>query len=332
MFPACALFQALRQRGHDVTIVTDVRGNAFCSDISEKAVFDTIRFSYKNLLGVGFHSLLAALKFFKMWSGKRPDVIIGFGGVFTVVPMLIAKMLGSMIVLYEQNSVLGKANKFLERFSDMKLSSFSLDESWTIVPPIVRDEFIRNPAPKYECDGIIRILVIGGSRGAASFSEIIPRALETLTSPERENIEIVQQSGETDDLRKIYENLGVKAELKPFLNHVGEIMLNSQLVICRSGASTLSELSATGRPAVLIPYPSAADNHQFHNAMYYKNKKAAWILEEKDGIADELGKILRQFLNNRELLKEASSRIMNVSIYSATDNFAKLIEQIRRYD
>jgi UDP-N-acetylglucosamine--N-acetylmuramyl-(pentapeptide) pyrophosphoryl-undecaprenol N-acetylglucosamine transferase len=329
MFPACALFNAIRKRGNDVTIITDVRGNTYCGEISQKVVLNTIRFSYRNLFRVMYYSLLAFLKVCKFWFRMRPDVIIGFGGIFTVIPLLIAKIFGSKIVIYEQNSVIGRANKFLEKFADLKLTSFRLGVDWKRIPAPVRSEFVRNIT--YKCDEVIKILVIGGSQGAMSFSNIVPMAVETLSPKERGNLEIIQQVsyGSIDQLKEIYEDLGVKSTLKNFIHNVAEIMLNSQLVICRSGASTLSELSATGRPAILIPYPDAADNHQFYNALYYENKKAAWLLEEKDGIAEKLGSILRQILQNRELLKTASFHMMDDSISRATDDFIEQIELIR---
>jgi UDP-N-acetylglucosamine--N-acetylmuramyl-(pentapeptide) pyrophosphoryl-undecaprenol N-acetylglucosamine transferase len=328
MFPACALFKVMRQRGHDSIIITDVRGNAFCEDVHEKIVLDTIRFSQKNLMKIGYYSALALVKFFKFWLKRRPEVVIGFGGIFTVIPLVISKFLGSKVVIYEQNSVIGKANKFLEKFADLKLASFKLDESWTKVSAPVRDEFIKKVP--YECAGVVKILVIGGSQGAASFSRLIPEAIKVLNSRERNNVEIVQQVEHKNiaELSKTYKDLGIRATLKNFLHDVAEVMLRSQLVVCRSGASTLSELFATGRPAILIPYPASSDNHQFHNAMYCKNKKAAWVLEENNETSMKLGKILQQILQNRELLKTASSHMMDSSVSSATDNFVRLIELI----
>jgi UDP-N-acetylglucosamine--N-acetylmuramyl-(pentapeptide) pyrophosphoryl-undecaprenol N-acetylglucosamine transferase len=325
MFPACALYEAASERGHDVTIITDLRGDAFCDGVSEKMVFDTIRFSRGNFLRALYCSLLLLVKFFGFWIQKRPDVVVGFGGVFTVIPLVISKILGSEIVICEQNAVIGKANRFLGKLANLKLSSFKLEGDWKEIPAPVREGFTKS-AP-YECDGILKILVIGGSQGAASFSKIVPKALAALDSSERRNVEIVQQAGygEVEELREIYRTLGVKATVKDFVHDVAEIMSNSQLVICRSGASTLSELSATGRPAVLIPYPDSSDNHQFYNALYYKNKKAAWVLQEKEDTGEELGKMLRQFLQKRELLKIASSHMMNDSVRCATESFMELI-------
>jgi UDP-N-acetylglucosamine--N-acetylmuramyl-(pentapeptide) pyrophosphoryl-undecaprenol N-acetylglucosamine transferase len=329
MFPACALFDAIRRRGHDVAVVTDARGNAFCEGIEKKVVVDTVRFSYKNLFGLIYYAISASLKFFRLWRGKRPDVIVGFGGVFTVIPLIIAKILGSKVIIYEQNAVVGKANKFLEKFADLKLSFFKLDGKWMETPAPVRSDFVCDIP--YECDGIVKILVIGGSQGAASFSKIIPDALGMLNPEDRRHIEIIQQAsyGDSEELSQIYASLGVKATLKNFLRDVATIMADSQLVICRSGASTLSELSVMGRPAILIPYPNASDNHQFHNAKRYEDKKAAWVLEEKDGISEKLGKIIHQILENRELLKIASFHMMNDSVSRVAENsFIKLVELV----
>jgi UDP-N-acetylglucosamine--N-acetylmuramyl-(pentapeptide) pyrophosphoryl-undecaprenol N-acetylglucosamine transferase len=328
MFPACALFYATLRRGYDVSLVTDDRGDVFCNDITAKVVLKTLRFSPGNFPKTVFYLFRVFCKFLKFWLLKRPAVVIGFGGSFTIVPLLTAKILRSKIVIYEQNAVLGRANRFLERFADLKLTSFELGDDWVQAPAPVREDFLQQRP--YECAGALRILIIGGSQGAASLLSIIPGAMETLTLTERQDLEIIQQTanGGIDDLKKIYDGLRVKSTLKPFLHCVAEEMLMSQLVICRSGASTLSELAATGRPAILIPYPRAADNHQLHNALSYKNRKAAWVLEEKDGVAVELGQILREILQNRELLKKASFHMMNGSSHRATDRFVELIERI----
>jgi UDP-N-acetylglucosamine--N-acetylmuramyl-(pentapeptide) pyrophosphoryl-undecaprenol N-acetylglucosamine transferase len=328
IFPACALFKAMQKKGHDVTIITDARGNVFSGDIPKKIVLDTIKFSCKNFLGIVYYFIVTFFRFCKIWFARHQDIVIGFGGAFTVIPLIVSKVFGSKIVIYEQNSIVGKANKFLEKFANLKLASFKLDESWKEVLAPVRDDFLKNIP--YECDEIIKILVIGGSQGAASFSNIVPKALAKLSRQEIKNIEITQQvaHGNIDELKQVYENLGVKSTLKRFVHGVADAMFESQLVICRSGASTLSELSATGRPAILIPYPEATDNHQFHNAMYYRDKKAAWVIEESDEVVEELGKILRQILQKRELLKTASFHMINSSVGRATDSFMELIESI----
>jgi UDP-N-acetylglucosamine--N-acetylmuramyl-(pentapeptide) pyrophosphoryl-undecaprenol N-acetylglucosamine transferase len=330
IFPAIALFEAAKQKGLDATLVTDARGDVFCENVSKKIVLDSVRFLPKSPFKTARRFLSAFWKFLKFYLKKRPDAVVGFGGIFTIAPLIAAKILGSKVVVYEQNSIVGKANKFLEKFADLRFASFKFDEKWTKVAAPVRSEFFGKKIP-YKCDGIVKILVIGGSQGAASFSNIIPRALETLSAEERKNIEIIQQEnhGNVEKLERVYENLGVKATIKKFVYDAAEKMLNSQLAICRSGASTLSELSAIGRPAILIPYPNATDNHQFWNAKYYEDKGAAWVLEEKDGIAEKLGKLIRRLLQNRELLKNAAAHMINDSADRAADNFIELIKLSR---
>ena len=331
MFPACALFESLQQRGHQVSMITDTRGDRFCSDISKKIVIKTIRFSLKGLLKIIPQIISVAYKFFKLWKIKenRPDIIIGFGGLFTVVPMFVGKALGTKTIVYEQNSVVGKANNLLASIADFKVSTFAIDEEWRQLPSPVRKEFVAAANSNYKCDGRLKIVVIGGSQGAVSFSSIIPRALAMISEDQRQHIDIVQQvsSAKLDDLRIEYHKLGVNARLLDFVHNVAKEMSEAQLIICRSGASTLAELSTLGRPAILIPYPLASDNHQFHNAMCYRHKKAAWIVEEDENIEKELSKIIINLLNHRELLKEAASNMINKLGDKSTEIFADFVEK-----
>jgi UDP-N-acetylglucosamine--N-acetylmuramyl-(pentapeptide) pyrophosphoryl-undecaprenol N-acetylglucosamine transferase len=329
MFPACALFAAARKEGHGVSMVTDSRGEIFCADISPKIVLNTVRFSHKKIFSIMLDFASTFLKFFRLWRRGSPDVIVGFGGILTVIPPLVGKIFGSKVVIYEQNSVVGKANKFLEKFADLKLSTFELGNEWMKIAAPVRTEFCKWVLP-YRCDGKINILVLGGSQGAVSFAKIIPEALSLVDVRKRKSIEITQQVGKNDleKLRNFYGNIGIKSTLEEFIRNVAEVMAKAQLVICRSGASTLSELAMLGRPAILIPYPNSSRDHQLHNAIYYKNKKAAWVLEEKDGIALELAEIIQKVLQNRELLKSAAYNMMKSSTDRAANDFVKLIEKV----
>lgn len=330
MFPACALFLAIKKKEHDVTLITDKRGDTYCSGISPKIVIDTFRFSYKNLLSAVWRCLDTAITFCKTWHNDSPDVVVGFGGLFSVVPLIIAKMFGAKIVICEQNVVVGKANKLLSRIADLKLSAFEIDSSWKKVSMPVRKEFLE-ANHDYYCDGNIKILVIGGSQGAKSFSQIIPEALRKLDKETREKIEIVQQISydSISSMQNLYESIGVRATLMKFVTNVAEIMSESQLVICRAGASTLSELEEMSRPAVLIPFPEAADNHQYENAMYYEKRKAAWIIEESKKSAEELAKILSAVVDNRDILKQMSQSMKKNKDNSKLDDFVKLMEEIR---
>ncbi|MBR1734147.1 MAG: UDP-N-acetylglucosamine--N-acetylmuramyl-(pentapeptide) pyrophosphoryl-undecaprenol N-acetylglucosamine transferase [Alphaproteobacteria bacterium] len=331
MFPACALFEALKSRGHNVNMITDTRGNRFCSNISEsnKIVINTIRFTLRTLL-IDIPTFISeACSLYKLWKDNRPDIIIGFGGLFTVIPIFVGKFLRSKIIIYEQNSVIGRANALLASFADCKISTFSIGEDWHQLSSPVRKEFIEAAKSDYKCDNRLKIVVIGGSQGALSFSCIIPNSLSLIDANLRSNIDIVQQvsSAKLDELKMKYEELGINAHLLDFVHDVAREMAEAQLIICRSGASTLAELSTLGRPAILIPYPFASDNHQFHNAVCYKNKRAAWLVEEDENIEKKLAEIIINLLMHRELLKAAASNMINKLGNKSTEIFADFIEK-----
>lgn len=339
MFPACALFESLRARGYSVTMVTDIRGNRFCDaiDSAEKVVLPTLRFDLRSILKLlrDFSSVVLRLR--AMWSGTRPDLIVGFGSSFTIAPILVGKLLKSKVLLYEQNSVLGRANKFLARFADFKVSTFAIDERWKQLPSPVRKEFVKaageatqNASGGYHCDGRIKIVVIGGSQGALSFSLILPNALALIDGKLRTEIDIVQQvsANKMGELREAYLKIGVNARLLNFVHNIAEEMSGAQLIISRSGASTLAELSTLGRPAILIPYPLAANNHQYYNAVCYKNRKAAWIVEEGEGIETRLASIITDLLKNRQLLKDAAMNMGSTQQGASTEIFCDYINNI----
>lgn len=334
IFPACALFEAAKSKGHGVQLITDVRGAVFCENIpdSDKIVFSSLRFSLRRI----WTSFVSLCNFFVIffrclfvWRKLPPDAVVGFGGIFTIAPIIAAKILGAKVIVYEQNSVIGRANKFLSLIADLKLANFDLSKGgWSKIAALVRSEFLVD-AP-YKCDGKIRILAISGSQGAKSFCKIIPEALARLDRDICAHIEIVQQEsyGNIEKLQQIYDHLGVKAKIKKFITNVAKIMGESQLVICRAGASTLSELVAMGRPAILIPFPEAMDNHQFQNAMHLQSKEAAWVIEEGSGVVEKLAHILHEISHNRNLLKTAAANMLNKSAKDAANIFVSLIEKI----
>ena len=313
MFPATALLEELQKRGHQVRMITDERGSVFCKNVENKVILETIRFSR----GKNFAAIASMFRVFlevsKVWKKDTPDIIIGFGGLFTVIPSLVGKVFGAKLIIYEQNAVIGKANRLLSWIANVKLCTLFQKESWKIVPPPVRKEFLDKKKSAYICDFKIKIAVIGGSQGAASFSDIVPCALSMLEDKQKENIEIIQQVSleKIFILQKKYDEIGIKASLETFIHNIAEEMLSSQLIICRSGASTLAELSAVGCPAILIPYPNASENHQLLNAMHYQDKGKAWIVTESSDIEKKLCAIIANIINDRSLLKKRVKNIMS---------------------
>lgn len=339
MFPACALYDSLKARGYSVCMITDARGDRFCKGItlSDKVVLSTLRFDIRMLFKLLKDFFRVSLRLRSLWKPAAPDIIVGFGSSFTIAPILVGKSLKSKVLLYEQNSVLGRANKFLERLADYRVSTFAIDEKWKQLPSPVRKDFIEaatrcaaNHSGGYQCNGRLRIVVIGGSQGAFSFSRIIPEALALLDSECRKQIDIVQQVGveKIEELKKAYAKIGVNACLLDFVHNIAEEMSKAQLIISRSGASTLAELTTMGRPAILIPYPLAANNHQYHNAVCYKNRKAAWIVEEGEGAEKKLASVIDSLLKNRQQLKDASSNMIGARKKNPTEVFVDYIHEI----
>ncbi len=328
LFPAIALAEALEKKNHDVTIVTDERGSVYCEHLENKRIYGNVRCSLKGAFFLVFRLLRIFFSFWRFCKLRKPDVIIGFGGAFTVVPVLVGKMCKIKIVLHEQNTVVGRANRYLTSFADMKLSTFAIGGNWKLQPSPVRKEFLKYVP--LDCSGKLRIFVIGGSQGAKSFSTIIPVAIKGLSAEERSEIEIVQQESyeDIDELKQRYDHLGVKSTICKFFNNVSELMGRSQLLICRAGSSTLMELSAMGRPAILIPYPKAMDNHQRLNAKRYVDKNAAWMLEEDVFVSERLKGILRSILRDRGVLRQKAGHMYNENLKNAAENFIRLVENI----
>lgn len=333
MFPAYALLLEMQKRNHEVILVTDERGNRFVPSISNKILLSplnkwlTKRFPLK--LFALWNMSRIFLKLLCLWIRKPPDVFVGFGGSITIIPAIVAKIKGSIIVLCEQNAIVGMANRFLLKIADVKLSGFYIDDKWQQVSIPVRPEFIR--AFSYTLSDKIRILVVGGSQGARSFSYFVPLALGLLSDEKRKLIEVIHLGAENENLTKSrYEKAGIKVEVKRFDRGMAELMAKAHLIICRAGASTLGELSAIGRPAILIPYPIAADNHQLLNAQYYHDKYGAWVVIENNNTIKNLANIINNVIIDKKLLGQAAKKMFDPNLQMDEKQFFQIIETLSK--
>lgn len=344
MFPACALMEELANIGHQVLLITDERGNNFCDEISEKLVLNTIKHSFSlflmsrnrgkdaklslifdaivfcMLLIVDF--LMVLFPLIGLYSHRKPDVVISFGGSFTVIPSVVAKLFGTKLIIYEQNSVVGKANRLLSRIANVKLCTLMKGgDDWKYVPSPVRKEFVKLKGTTQNRDkDHLRITVIGGSQGAASFASLIPNALKKLSTVYRKKIYIVQQVGQDDflSLKSRYEKMGIEARLITFIHDIAEEMAKSDLAICRSGASTIAELSALSLPAILIPYPHATDDHQYLNALYCEQHIGSWVVKESDNPENTIFEVIRSIFDDDNLL---ACKVRSIKMHSNSENF-----------
>lgn len=323
MFPAAALADDLRSRGFRVELATDRRGMKFSaifgdikthliqSGTSGKGLFGKVKGAAS--LGIGMVQARALIK------KLSPDVVVGFGGYPSVPSVYMAQKKNISTVIHEQNAVLGKANLMLTPKADRIALSMPDSKDMAEVDRVraivtgnpVRAEvaaLYNKPYPAISQDGPLKIFIMGGSLGARVFSDIVPSALASLSASYRARLDITQQCREEDidQVRNIYEKAGIKARLETFFSDVPSIMEHSHLLISRSGASTVAEVTAAGRPAIFVPYPHHKDNQQKMNAEAVSEAGGAWLMAESGFTGEALLARIETFLQNLEILFRAA--------------------------
>ncbi|HMA49423.1 MAG TPA: undecaprenyldiphospho-muramoylpentapeptide beta-N-acetylglucosaminyltransferase [Magnetospirillaceae bacterium] len=314
VFPAEALATELTKRGHKLAFVTDKRGAAYGGALGG---LDTYHISgggiagkspFKRLHSVG--SLVAGyFQARKLIRRLKPAAVIGFGGYASVPAVMAANHLGVPSAVHEQNAVLGRANRLLAGGAARIATSFErtgrVKAQWHAklrhVGNPVRAAILAlrgAPYPARFGHGPITLLVVGGSQGAKAFSELVPQALIKLPHDLQRRLSVHQQCKieDVDRVTQLYHHHGIAADLRPFFDDIPARLAEAHLVICRSGASTVAELAAAGRPAVLIPYPHAIDDHQTANAAAFARRGAGWLMPQAtltpDSLAVQLGALL----------------------------------------
>jgi UDP-N-acetylglucosamine--N-acetylmuramyl-(pentapeptide) pyrophosphoryl-undecaprenol N-acetylglucosamine transferase len=241
------------------------------------------------------------------------DAVIGFGGYASFAPIIVGKLFRKKIILHEQNAVLGKVNRVLQKFANHVAISFTntkfASAKAKYIGSFVREDFKFSTLPAL--DKKLNILIIGGSQGAKVFAEIFPEALKNLNAGL--DIKVTHQVPEAElaATQSEYTKLGIEAEIKPFFIDIKERIAAAHLVVSRAGASSIFELVAIGRPAIFIPLKSAADNHQFENARELAANGAAWLVEENANCGVEITTILRKILAQPTILVEKAEIMHN---------------------
>ena len=238
----------------------------------------------------------------------KPDVVVGLGGYISFPGGMMAVACGKSLVLHEQNSVAGMANKVLASVADRVFTAFPkvfAKGQWVGNP--LRTEFLNqaDPAARFAGrTGRLKLLVVGGSLGARALNTIVPKALALI--PEDQRPEVIHQSGEKqiDELRANYAAAGVSAELTPFITNTAEAFAAADLVLCRAGASTVTELAAVGAAAVFVPFPAAVDDHQTANARFLVDQGAGWLMPQADMTPERLAAFI-QSTDRAALLQRA---------------------------
>jgi len=341
LFPAEALAVVLAKRGLPVDLATDARAAYFKFPAGAVHLIPSATLRGRNPFALARTAVLLALGTAKAWRliGQiRPAIVVGFGGYPTVPPLMAAAMRGVPTVVHEQNGVMGRANRLLAPRVTAIATSFPsltrLDPRFqskiTFTGNPVRPQVIQAAATPYAALGLsgkIRLLVFGGSQGAHVMAEIVPAAIERMTPDMRARLAVVQQarSEDLDGVRGIYSRLGVEAEAAPFFADLPARMAAAHLVISRAGASTVAELSAIGRPAILVPLPHALDQDQFANAGVLEAAGGAVRIEQRDFTPERLAREIVALAGDPELLARMAQAAKSAGTIDAADRLADLV-------
>ena len=347
MIPAHALAEELLLRGHRVALVTDDRG-ARIPGLFEKVQVHVLPAG--RLAGGPLGWFRAARSIMtgramalRLYETFRPSAVIGFGGYPAFPALLAARRDRIPCLVHEQNAVLGRVNRLVASRVDAIATSYpsverlptSAKDKVVFVGNPVRDEIIAlrdQPFPPLSEDGIFRLLVTGGSQGASIFSTVVPDGLALLPEHFRRRLQVTQQcrSEDIDQVRARYADLGIPAELATYLPDIPERLAWAHLVIGRAGASTIAELTAAGRPAILVPLPSATDDHQTANAREMAKAGGARMIAQPRFTPIELAKQMQKLALDPGALANAAARAKAVGKPDAAKALADLIERIGR--
>ena len=260
----------------------------------------------------------------------QPDVLVGLGGYITFPGGMMGVACGKPLVLHEQNSVAGMANKVLALVADRVFTAFpQVFAKGQCVGNPLRAEFLNQADPQTRFagrSGPLQLLVVGGSLGARALNSAVPKALALIPAAQRPSV--VHQSGEKqiDELRANYAAAGVTAELTPFITDTAAAFAAADLVLCRAGASTVTELAAVGAAAVFVPFPSAVDDHQTFNARFLVDQGAGWLMPQTDMTPERLAEFIQT--TDRPALLQRALAAKHMQQLRATDAVVAACEEL----
>ena len=349
VYPADALAQELEKRNYNLMLVTDQRGlnnyHGKLGEIENKAVLSgalvgkNIWFKIKSLIKVSLGILQSVYIIIKY----KPECVVGFGGYASFPCAVAAILTGTDLIIHEQNSVMSRTNRFLAKYASKIATSFPKTKyapqgNQTVLTGMpVRttisalfDKQYKQP----EQNGKFNLLVLGGSQGAKIFSEVIPQAIKSLDEKIQQNIHITQQCRKDDIelLQKEYSDAKCSAEISNFFKNMPELYDTNHIIISRAGASSVCEIAAAGIPSILVPLPTAADDHQTFNASEFKNKNGGMVIAQKDFTAEKLQEILEKFINNPTELEIMARNTKKFAIIDADKRLADVVETIIKRD
>ena len=347
VFPAIALIRLLQKQSPQIkiSVMTDKRvtfnmgqGVSDVPDIYHIHAAGIVGGKPRQMIIAGLKLLAGFVQAWFVLRKLRPDMVIGFGGYSSLPSMFAANLMKLPTMIHEQNARLGRTNRLLAPGMNYIATAFSLTDGvpessegqvqWTGNP--VRPEIISYVASPYKTvsdKGKINILILGGSQGALALGDKIPPAFASLPEDIKKRLHITHQvrREQISKVKKFYKRHKIAADIEVFFTDVAKLMVKSQLIICRSGAATLAEITTIGRPAIFIPYPFAADDHQTINATRIVDEGGGWMIPQDNLNSDSLAKIIMDLLRDPYRLKVAADCACKLGNLHAADNMAQLV-------
>ena len=339
LFPAEALGVVLMRRGYRVRLMTDSRAirysGLFSEDMFDVVPSETIRGrSPLSLAKAGLMLGAGTIKALALINRLKPSAVVGFGGYPTLPPLVAARMLGVPGIIHDSNAVMGRANRLLAKYvtaiatslpgvldRDADLASKSVLTGTPLRPAILAAAAVPYLAP--ETGGPLKLLVVGGSQGARIMADVVPSAIEKIEPALWSRLVLVQQVRDEDmgRVRAIYDRLKIRAELAPFFSH---------LVISRSGAGTVAELGAIGRPSILVPLPGAIDQDQFANAGVLMTAGGALRIAQPEFTPDRLASEIAALAAEPGRLTAMAAGARAIGQLDAAEKLADLVVRVAK--
>ena len=339
IFPGLAVAEALRASSWRVHWLGGGAGTMESQLVPPRGFpFEAIDFGGVRGKGIKTLALLPLKLLRAFWQSiivvrrVKPDVVIGLGGYITFPAGMMAVLLGKPLVLHEQNSVAGMANKVLAAIADRVFSAFpnAMKKAKWVGNPL-RESFLNQAEPEARFagrTGPLKLLVVGGSLGAKGLNDVVPKALALLPSQSRPTV--LHQSGakQIDELRANYTAAGVLAECTPFIDDTAQAFADADLIVCRAGASTVTEIAAVGAAAVFVPFPAAVDDHQTTNAKFLVDAGGGWLVQQRELTPQWLAGLLRT-IERPELIRRANAA-RKMQKTQATEEVVSACEELVR--
>lgn len=342
IYPGLAVAEALRASGVEVSWIGSEAKMAMEKNLVPPSIplhmisarqLRNQRFVAKLMLPI--YLLHAVAQAILLLRKIKPDVCIAFGGFVSGPASIAAKCLGIPLVIHEQNARAGLTNRYLAKVAQVVLqafpNAFSSKVTGITVGNPIREAILNLPAPAVRLathEGPLRILVLGGSLGALALNEAILNWVSNFSRCDE--IQVTHQTGKAHGVQfqEVYEQKKLPVTVLPYIEDMPAVLSEHDLVICRAGALTVSEIAVVGIAAIFVPMPHAVDNHQFYNARYLVDESAALMIEQKDLTSIQLSLVVTPFLENRKLILNLSERARALGLRDATEQILKCVRDL----